>query len=234
MKKWYERKRYILPVFLLLPPLGTFLLWKHKKIHPLIKGALILYCLLWLTISIGMGSSPKEEKSDIVPEPSPIAATTEMVTPQPTETAEVEQKTVLGSIEDIVSTVTGDQAVPAIFHGDEFATEENAPYNVIVNFSMQHNISSCWVAQTMSYDIMKALYSDQDVRKKIDRVLVTIPYFLRTSLGASDGVPLAENNSFSGPTNYWKLMSDVRFSYEDESGELSDRTWGVLFGNCIE
>ena len=61
--------------------------------------------------------------------------------------------------------------------------------------------------------------------------MITIPYYLRVSLGASDGVPMAEKGSFSGPTNFWTVMEQMGLG-ENESGEMKNRTWGNYLTKC--
>lgn len=146
----------------------------------------------------------------------------------------VEEKasTPLERIKTIVADVTNGTVTPDLFSGDEFATESNAPYQVVVNYPFQHSITSCDAAKRVSYDLIEALYKDQIARGAVQRVLVSIPNYLRTSLGATDGVPMVEKGSFTGPTNYWKVMSGVDFSTEKEEGNMVDRTWGVIFADC--
>lgn len=149
-----------------------------------------------------------------------------------TSQSEEKSSTPLERIKAIVADVSGGTVEPVMFNGDDIGTESNAPYQVVINYPLQHTISSCDTAKRVSYSLIEALYKDQMVRGAIQRVLVSIPNYLRTSLGAKDGLLMAEKGSFSGPTNYWKVMSDPSFSSEKEDGNMEDRTWGKLLTKC--
>ncbi len=225
--KWYQGSLGIIAALVLFFPLGLFLMWKYakwnKKVKWIVSG---LFAFLLLSGAFTNKDQPKEAPAAISVSPTPISTT------QPSTNQQT--KTVPEKISEIVKKESGDQASVSIFHGDKVTTDTNRPYEVIVNFNFNHTITACENAKMASYDILKALYKDADIRQNLQRVLITIPYFLRTSLGASDGSPMAEKNTFSGPTLYWKLMEDVRFSTEKETGPLEDRTWSVLFGNCAK
>lgn len=114
----------------------------------------------------------------------------------------------------------------------ELADEGETPYEVILNGSFTDPVaSSCDEAKRVSYYILEKLYTDSEIRPTLSRVLITIPYFLRISWGASDGVPMAKNGSFAGPTNFWSVIESVGLG-ESEYGEMENRSWAVYLKNC--
>lgn len=123
-----------------------------------------------------------------------------------------------------------EDAEVTVWHNNDLAIEDNPPYEVIVNFPFD-NIYTCPQAEKISYYLIDSLYKNARIRKDLSRVLVSIPYCLRVSLGASDGTLMAENNLFIGPTNFWDVMDRTR-SYENETGDLENRTWGNKLMGC--
>lgn len=110
-----------------------------------------------------------------------------------------------------------------------FGSKGNPPYEIVLNATT--TVKNCDVAKRKAYYAIEALYMDKDIRNNISRVLVTFPYYLRVSLGASDGVQMANNDVFSGPTNFWSVMEKTGLG-EKETGSLSNRTWGNYLVNC--
>lgn len=114
----------------------------------------------------------------------------------------------------------------------EIASEGQIPYEVIFNGSFNKTIvSSCDGAKKLSYYILENFYKDNEIRPILSRVIITIPYYLRVSLGANDGVPMELNGSFSGPTNFWGIMEKMGLG-ENENGEIKNRTWGNYLTKC--
>ncbi|MDD5489298.1 MAG: zinc ribbon domain-containing protein [Candidatus Moranbacteria bacterium] len=101
------------------------------------------------------------------------------------------------------------------------------PYEVIVNAG-NGKISSCYNAKVVAFDLMKKLYTDGQTKDKISRVLFTSWGNLRVSVGSDDGVKTDWKSS--GPTNFWTVMMKYK-SYEDETGPMSQRTWGKAIAN---
>lgn len=95
------------------------------------------------------------------------------------------------------------------------------PFEVFVNDNKK--IASCHYAKNIAVDIMKKLYTDEVTKDKVARVLFTSLGHLRVSLGSEDGAKM--DWSTAGPTNFWTVMMKYK-SYEDETGTLSQRTWG--------
>jgi len=95
------------------------------------------------------------------------------------------------------------------------------PYEVIVN-GVSNNID-CFDAKYSLYEIMKRIYTDAALQNKIARIKVTIPYQLRASLGSKDATFDWDSN---GPSNFWQVLLEYK-PYENESGPLNERTYGV-------
>lgn len=250
IKRWYQAKSLIMKLLIGLfiwPFIVTYLIMNTKGLSQ--ERKLVYSGLFWVILIILAGVnqfflspkaasiSPNTQVSNKAETSVPnVESSTSSLPPSPAiaqpSPLPATPKSSLEKIKEVANNATAGKAEVTVWSGDEFANEENKPYEVVINYSFDHSISSCQSAKSVSYEIMKALYSDADARKDLRRVLVTIPYYLRTSLGSSDGIPLAEKNSFTGPTNYWSVMSDPRFAGEHETGEPENRTWGYLFGKC--
>lgn len=136
-------------------------------------------------------------------------------------------ETVIDRIPTLVHSIA-DYSV-GLYNGENIASVETPPpYEVIVNTSIGA-VDSCITAKHHLFEIMKALYTDPIAKKNISRVLVTIFGFMRASLGADDAKFSWED---SGPTNFWRIVLQYK-SYEDETGPLSQRTWGVPIKDCL-
>ncbi|EKE21247.1 MAG: hypothetical protein ACD_7C00302G0001 [uncultured bacterium] len=105
-----------------------------------------------------------------------------------------------------------------------------APYEVFV-IAGNGKIANCFHAKNVMLDVMKKLYSDTAVKDKIARVMFTSWGQLKVSLGSEDGTKL--DWATVGPTNFWDVMMKVK-SYEDETGPINQRTWGVSIGKDCE
>jgi len=144
---------------------------------------------------------------------------------------EVENKQEENSIEkinSIVKKVNNEFSITIWDSKQNFVKESTPPpyeVNVIAGNGV---ISSCYYAKFNSFDVMKGLYSDTAVKDKISRVIFTSWGHLRVSVGAEDGTKT--DWSISGPTNFWTVMMKYK-PYEDESGALSQRTWGKYIGD---
>lgn len=114
----------------------------------------------------------------------------------------------------------------------ELASEGQIPYELALNGSFNKlAVSDCDGARKLSYYILEDFYKDSGIRHTLSRIMITIPNYLRVSLGASDGVPMAEDDSFSGPTNFWSVMEKMGLG-ENETGEMKNRTWGTYLTKC--
>jgi hypothetical protein len=115
---------------------------------------------------------------------------------------------------------------------DDLAKENEVPYEVILNGLLNKPVASdCEGAKKTAYYMLEELYKDNDIRPSLSRVLITIPNFLRVSLGSTDGTQMADKGVFSGPTNFWTVMESMGLG-EDETGDKSDRTWGNYLAKC--
>jgi hypothetical protein len=117
---------------------------------------------------------------------------------------------------------------------DVFIKEDNGPFDqIIVNFS-KFNQLDCYRAKTVSYEIIKDIYDDKKIQNEVSRVLVSIPYNLRVSMGYKEAIVIAENKGFkdNGPTIFWNVMEKYSDNKELEIGDYEDRTWGKYLDKC--
>lgn len=106
----------------------------------------------------------------------------------------------------------------------EATSESEAPFKIVVNHA---DVIECSAAKAASYDVIKSLYTNNDVKSLVDQVVVTYPNRLVTSLGGDDG---RATGSWSGETNFYKVMFDsFQVSQRDPVGQ---KTWVVSINNC--
>ena len=119
-----------------------------------------------------------------------------------------------------------------VWSGDNFADESTPPpYEVIVNTG-PGKLTGCFDAKNALLDVMKGIYEDAKIKVKISRVLFGGWGQLRASMGAEDGLSIPNWNEVY-PTNFWKTFLELK-PYEDETGALSQRTWGVAINADCE
>ena len=104
------------------------------------------------------------------------------------------------------------------------------PYEIIVNTSPK-NIRGCFDAKHSLHEVMKRLYTNPALKGKIARVKFTAWGQLRASLGSIDAA--VTDWKAAGPSNFWKVLLKYK-PYEDESGPLNQRTYGVKINNRCE
>ena len=209
-------------------PVGIYRMWRYTtwktRVKLYISGFFFLLVFLF-SAAAQLGNKDVRTQSNQNSVETKVIAPTKVPKPK-------EEKTIgtLERIEDIIREKTGGIEA-TIFSGDTLANKNNAPYDIVINYPLNHSISNCLVAKTVSHEIVKTLYTDSFVRSDIDRVMITIPNYLRMSLGASDGSPMGEKSMFNGPSLFWKTLIDSTGN-ENETGDIRDRTWGVLLDKC--
>jgi hypothetical protein len=138
------------------------------------------------------------------------------------------QEKPIEKIESIVKNVSDKLSVTIWDSKQNFAKESTPPPYEVNVIAGNGDIASCYYAKNVAFEIMKKLYSDAMVKGNISRVIFTSWGHLRVSVGAEDGIKT--DWSISGPTNFWTVMMKYK-PYEDESGALSQRTWGKYIGD---
>ncbi len=236
---WYKSK--LVSGFLILaflPFALTYFILKNKKWQSKQKVQYIAGVWIAFFVISGIFSLLQEPKPEATVK-STTRTEVSQVSNQQTQPSEVndvsgELNSSSNPLEQINQIVLDKSGVsPEVYSGDEFANETNAPYEVFVNLPFDHSVSSCSMAKSLSVEVMKSLYTNDLIRPNISRVIVTVPNYLRVSLGASDGVPMVDNNAFNGPTVYWNTLEQLGLG-ENETGSLENRTWGVYLAKCSE
>jgi hypothetical protein len=246
----YSFKRLFLKTLFFIsffPFVITYFILVHENWIPRKKIELIISLWVLLLLLIGVSGFIRSQKISTVSKSTEVYNTVSVVQPSDIpieisvkETQEInkepnsspqllQQATPLEKINTIVLDIAN--VTPTVYSEDNFANEMNAPYNIVVNLPYDHSISSCAMAKNLSVEVVKSLFGDIEVRNKIDRVIVTVPYYLRMSLGSDDGIPMAENDAFGGPSLYWETLEKIGLG-EREVDNFRMRTWGVYLDGC--
>ena len=152
----------------------------------------------------------KLEEKPVVPETQPTQTPPKVVTQE--------------RIREIVSGVGGLLAVTYDKNDNMVMDQtENPPYAITINTSAS-DIKDCFDAKDKLFELSKRLYTDPAVGSKISRVKFTAWKQLRASIGSDDVKELKWSDL--GPTNFWRTTLRYK-GYEDETGDLAKRTWGV-------
>lgn len=113
-------------------------------------------------------------------------------------------------------------------NGDYATSQTGPPYQVFVNTSSAQ-IQDCFDAKNKLFNIMKSIYSDESLSRDVERVKFTAWGEIKASLGSAD---VGFDWNSTGPSNFWKIMHEYS-GYEDETGALNRRTYGVQINrNC--
>ena len=246
-KRWYETSLGVMLLLVVFFPSGLFYMWKETSWSRKTKWLITMFFLFLIlgfstltnleadkdsleqnhTSSI-TDSPPSEAKQVITETPTMVPSTTPTDSPKPT----VVSKKITDKINNLVTQSYPQFEITIWNQNSEFASEGQIPYEVILNGPLDKTVASnCDDAKKLSYYMLETIYKDSEIRPTLSRVMITIPYYLRVSLGASDGVQMEQNGSFSGPTNFWTVMEKVGLG-ENESGELKKRTWGTYLTKC--
>jgi TM2 domain-containing membrane protein YozV len=195
------------------------------------SGAFILLIIVGIIASIIIvsinSSNTDNKKADMQ-----NVATGQSQSTQPTKTnAPAKAETATDPVSKIESNLAsvGDYEVTVWDTKANFAKATTPPpYEVIVNAG-NGKIAGCSYARNVAFEVMKKLYSDESIKNKISRVKFTSWGHLKVSLGSEDGAKMDWGTA--GPTNFWTVMLKYK-PYEDETGSLSQRTWGQELSDC--
>lgn len=235
MKHWYKNSIVIITLIILFFPVGLFLMWKYAGWNKKVKWIVTSFFVFVILISLIPGKSVKNSSPTKQATVSTTATPATTKNPSPTTTVKPSDKPASSALEKIEKLAIEEYPnfeVTVWNKNSDFASEGQTPYEVILNGLFNKVIASdCDGAKKLSYYMLESLYKDNDIRPTLSRVMITIPNYLRVSLGASDGVPMAQDGSFSGPTNFWTVMKKMGLG-ENERGELKNRTWGNYLTNC--
>ncbi len=122
----------------------------------------------------------------------------------------------------------GDFEVTVWDSNGNLISEENSnyPYEIIVNASYNSSVD-CLYAKKYLRDVAYNIYSNSLLKGKVGRILFTVPYVLRSSVGYNDFKDFTESSwNNMGPSILWSTILQYA-SYENESGSFTNRTWGV-------
>lgn len=181
---------------------------KEKK-RGLIALALIAFVVIVLISAVS--SSSNDSKN---------AQTSETSAPSSSQQAsEQPQKSNLEVIQEIGK-------VPDTYAFKPDSSEDanpEGPYKVVINST---EATECKYAKGQSYEAIKALFTNEQLKGSIDQVIYTSANYLVTSMGKEDGEQLTQNNGWTGVTNFYKTyFSD--FEVQDR-GQLSTQKTAVL------
>lgn len=250
-KKWYKTNLGVIFLLVVFFPSGLFYMWKETGWNKKIKWSITAF-FLFLILGFNtlasfkadkeslkqsstplITSSPSKEEAQAIPEKKTIPPQeTSIASPKPTTKSSVVSNKITDKISNNVVKKYPNFEVTIWNKNSEFASEGEIPYEVVINGSFSTSVAAnCEGAKMISYYILEALYKDSEIRPTLSRVMVTIPYYLRVSLGANDGANLAESGNLAGPTGFWNVMEQMGLG-ENENGEMKNRTWGTYLTKC--
>ena len=249
-KEWYKKWWGVIIALVIWPLFAIWYISQKTKWNNTAKGFAIIGVIILAVLIYG------GDKSENKPEQNKVAVSENKQTQQetvvakehkPEENQEVkkdnapeekvtEQKTEektadpIKKIEENIKQVSDKFEITIWDSKSNFAKATTPPpYEVIVNAG-NGAISNCDSAKVVSFQVMKAVYSDNSIKDKVSRVIFTSWGNLRVSLGSEDGAKMDWSPAMAGPTNFWKVMMQVA-PYENESGSLSQRTWGKFISS---
>lgn len=113
--------------------------------------------------------------------------------------------------------------------GNLAKADSKPPFEVIINTS-NGQITDCFAAKNVLFDLMKTAYTNDQIKDKISRIQFTAWGQLKASLGSKDAVFDWDEAS---PTNFWATLQKYK-SYVDESSSMNERTFGVRINKSCE
>ncbi|MBU2524902.1 hypothetical protein KKG71_06945 [Patescibacteria group bacterium] len=146
--------------------------------------------------------------------------------------AEVESVTNLSDVEVIEREINKIGAFDVtIWTLDEKMAKSDSkpPFEILINVG-NGQIDSCYKAKRTLFDVMKAVYTNKNLKGKIARVQFTAWGQLKGSIGAKD---TQFDWGASGPSNFWTVLQKYRL-YVDVSSPVDERTFGVRINKGCE
>lgn len=249
-KEWYKKWWGIIIALVIWPLFAIWYISQKTKWNNTAKGFAIIGVIVLAVLIYGGDKSVNKSKQskvvvsenkptqqEVVQRPAQVAEDKETKevsqapaqTENPVKTEEVPVDPV-AKIESNLKQVSDKFEITIWDSKSNFAKSTTPPpYEVIVNAG-NGAIANCDSAKVVSFQIMKAVYSDSSIKDKISRVLFTSWGNLRLSLGSEDGAKMDWSPAMAGPTNFWKVMMQVA-PYENETGSLNQRTWGKFISS---
>lgn len=232
-KEWYKNGWGILVALIFLPFFAIWYVWAKTSWGEAQKS-IVTTIIVIVMIAMAGGESQTDTKTTVPAPEQPTAQQTETKAtdeqkPEPVKaTPEPEVTDPIKRIEADINKVSDKFEITVWDTKGDFAKSTSVPpYEIVINAG-NGDISNCSSAKNVSFQIMKAVYSDEQLKDKVSRILFTSWGHLRVSLGSEDGSKL--DWGMAGPTNFWKVMMEVR-PYENEIGETNQRTWGKFIGS---
>lgn len=191
-----------------------------------------------VTLKVTREPTGEEKVTGATPTPNP--------TPSPTLTpsaSQISTPTVMptskpaASVLEKINNLTTEKysSFDVLIYNDKakFAKEGETPYEImLISDTTIYSSMSCFSAKNISYNLIVDLYNDPEIRSTLSRVFISMPGYLDLSIGANDGVPMAEKGllgGVNGPTNFWNTL--VGFA-KDEVGNMKNWTWGSYLTKC--
>lgn len=199
----------------------------RKTVAILFGGLSIIFFII-----IGIISPSVPEKTDVTNKtPATVTPDTSKAPVKPSSTPVVDPLTEIPRIA-LSYDKNFDVSLYKADDSGEFATSANSPWDIYIN-SQVNTYNSCSGAKQQIFDIMKALYTNNDVKSHIARVKISLSNQAQASLGATDGnsISTATWNS-SGPTNHAKALA-ASGSSENTKLAVDRRTyWDPINSSC--
>lgn len=229
-KKWWGVVIIVLTWWISLLVIAAYFIWLKTSWQRSVKiGATAALIIVWIAIPLIMPSQ-EPVAQQVSTSPTSAAKKPAIAEPAPQATSQpiASASGPVSKIENTIKAI-GNFEVTVWTAGKNLADDKSKPpYEIIVNTSAK-DIDGCFDAKNKSYRVMEAVYSNNDIRRTVARVKFNAWGQLQASLGEKD---IGDHWNGSGPSNFWKVLLQVK-PYEDETGPLNLRTYGVrLNADC--
>lgn len=204
----------------------------RKKVILVFGITWIISLIIWNTMSSKVTGQKESDNNKAI---------TSTITPTKSD-IQIDQKNEINQIDeytDLIKKINklaiknySDFEVSIWDKNSNFGSKATPPYEIVLNAPISASFYDCDEAKRVAYYTIESLYMDTDIRNKISRILISFPNYLRVSLGSKDGIPMANDNIFIGPTNFWQVMEKSNLMTEKETGDWNTRTWGKYLKNC--
>jgi hypothetical protein len=212
---------------------------KNETIIKIVTGAFVFLTIALFIAAPSTDNRESENQSENSYEKEPSNSKTTEDQPssyleEPVIENVVEEKppTDLELIEKLVNDKYGGLEITIWSTTSEFANESNGPWEVIIN-SQLFAFSDCFGAKSLNYDIMKALYTNDQLKDKLIRVKTSFSDQFQASLGNVDASSIdKEMWDANGPSNFSRALEGSGTSENSNLTKDRQTYFSSINGNC--
>jgi hypothetical protein len=223
-KKWWGIIILILTWWISLPVLSLYYIWLKTNWQKSIKiGATVAIIIIWFAVPMLAPHKNTAVVQDVKNVQQPVVAKQSVSAPT-APTQKISELDSVSKIENAIKTV-GDFDVTVWTSDKDMADAKSKPPFQIMVIAYGDQIQSCFDAKSKAFNVMKVIYTNDELKGEVARIAFMGWNQLKASLGSKDAT---FDWNATGPSNIWNVLQQYK-SYQDDTVSLNLRTYGVRY-----